>query len=100
MKQIELNKDTSRDIRNQFKNEIEALDLIQNEEINTKDIPEITNFNDFESLVKLLEPESKTQITLRLDNYVVDWFKNQGKGYQSKMNAILKAFIEHQKYKA
>ena len=32
----------------------------------------------------------KKQITLRIDEDVLDWFKSQGKGYQSKMNDVLR----------
>jgi uncharacterized protein (DUF4415 family) len=37
---------------------------------------------------------AKTAISLRVDRDVLDWFKGQGTGYQSRMNAVLKAFKE------
>ena len=44
---------------------------------------------------KGLKPVSpKTSISLRVDSDVLDWFKTQGTGYQSRMNAVLKAFKE------
>jgi uncharacterized protein (DUF4415 family) len=40
-----------------------------------------------------LKPASKKQsIALRVDADVLEWFKSQGPGYQSRMNAVLKAF--------
>ena len=36
----------------------------------------------------------KKQLTLRLDSDVVAWFKGQGKGYQSRINAVLRSFYE------
>jgi uncharacterized protein (DUF4415 family) len=36
----------------------------------------------------------KASISLRVDSEVLDWFKAQGRGYQSRMNAVLKAFKE------
>jgi uncharacterized protein (DUF4415 family) len=36
----------------------------------------------------------KAQITLRVDVEVLEWFKRQGKGYQTQINAILKAYKE------
>lgn len=39
----------------------------------------------------------KLQITLRLDQDIIDWFKRQGKGYQTRMNAVLRQFMEHEK---
>lgn len=35
---------------------------------------------------------SKASISLRLDADVLDWFKSQGRGYQTRMNAVLRAF--------
>ena len=34
----------------------------------------------------------KTSISLRVDRDVLDWFKAQGPGYQTRMNAVLRAF--------
>ena len=37
-------------------------------------------------------PERKVPISLRMDREVVEWFKVHGKRYQSRMNAVLKAY--------
>lgn len=39
----------------------------------------------------------KKNITLRIDPEIIDWFKARGKGYQTRMNAVLRAFIELQR---
>jgi uncharacterized protein (DUF4415 family) len=39
-------------------------------------------------------PPNKQQITLRLDPDVVGWFKRGGKGYQSRMGAVLRSYVE------
>jgi uncharacterized protein (DUF4415 family) len=36
----------------------------------------------------------KAAISLRLDAEVLDWFKAQGPGYQTRINAVLRAFME------
>ena len=36
----------------------------------------------------------KSAISLRLDPEILDWFRNQGPGYQTRMNAVLKAYME------
>jgi uncharacterized protein (DUF4415 family) len=41
-------------------------------------------------------PVPKARVTLRLDQDVVTWFKAQGKGYQKRINAILRAYMETQ----
>jgi len=37
-------------------------------------------------------PLRKTQIALRVDDDVLEWFKAQGPGYQTRMNFVLRAF--------
>lgn len=39
----------------------------------------------------------KSLLSLRVDADVVEWFKAQGAGYQSRMNALLRAYMEAQK---
>ena len=39
-------------------------------------------------------PPNKQQITLRLDPDVIGWFKRTGKGYQSRMGAVLRSYVE------
>ena len=36
----------------------------------------------------------KTQLTLRVDSDVLNWYKNQGAGYQTKINALLRAYMD------
>ena len=42
-------------------------------------------------------PPQKRQLTIRLDEDVVDWLKGQGRGYQTRINAILRAYYEAHK---
>jgi len=44
-----------------------------------------------------LLPRPKPQVTLRLDEEVLAWFRKGGKGYQTRINAVLKAYVAHQK---
>jgi len=46
---------------------------------------------------KLVLPEPKASIGIRLDRDIVDWFKKQGAGYQTRMNAVLRTYMENQK---
>ena len=43
-------------------------------------------------------PEPKKMISLRLDADVLAFFRDQGKGYQTRMNAVLRAYMEAQKH--
>ena len=42
-------------------------------------------------------PGPKQQLTVRLDKDVIDWFRSQGRGYQTRMNAVLRRFVEAQR---
>ncbi len=42
-------------------------------------------------------PDSKQQITLRLDADVVDFFKQTGKRYQTRINAVLRSYVQAHK---
>jgi uncharacterized protein (DUF4415 family) len=42
-------------------------------------------------------PRPKMHMNLRVDADVVDWFKRHGRGYQTRMNAVLRAFVEAQR---
>jgi uncharacterized protein (DUF4415 family) len=46
---------------------------------------------------KVSFPVGKAKISLYLDEDVLTWFKKQGKGYQTRLNAVLKAYVEAQK---
>ena len=41
-------------------------------------------------------PRRKAHITLRLDADMLGWFRAQGKGYQTRINAILRKYFEQQ----
>jgi uncharacterized protein (DUF4415 family) len=45
-------------------------------------------------------PPRKTRIHASLDADVVDWFKQQGRGYQTRMNAVLRRYMEVHSRKA
>ena len=49
---------------------------------------------------KMILPETKQQITLRLDPEVIRWFRRSGKGYQSRMGAVLKSYVEAKRKRA
>jgi uncharacterized protein (DUF4415 family) len=78
----------------------DRVDNLRDEEIDFSDSPEVTPEMFAKAVLrKGLKPVSKkTQVTLRIDDDVLTWFKKQGKGYQTKINSLLKAYKEaHQK---
>ena len=67
---------------------------MKDEEIDLSDLPEIPPEAFARAIVrKGLKPvERKAQITLRVDSDVLEWFREKGAGYQSRMNAVLRAY--------
>lgn len=45
---------------------------------------------------ELLVLPSKELISIRVDKDVLDWFRSLGRGYQTRMNMVLRSFMEHQ----
>ena len=43
---------------------------------------------------RLMHPRPKRRVTVSLDADVLDWFRALGKGYQGRMNAVLRSYIE------
>lgn len=50
-----------------------------------------------EELIGVLEISRKQDVHIRLDSDILHWFKGQGRGYQTRINAVLRAFVENQK---
>jgi len=69
------------------------------EDIDTSDIPAVTPEMFVKAVVKrgLKTKASKAQLTLRVDRDVLDWFKSRGHGYQTQINALLRAYMEASK---
>lgn len=73
---------------------------MKDEDIDLSDIPEIPPEMFARAIVRQgLKPVSrKSQLTLRIDSDVLEWFRARGVGYQSQMNAVLRAYKEaHEK---
>ena len=61
------------------------------------DAPTFEIDEDFWNGARIVEPRNKISVNMRLDADVVDWFKAQGKGHQTRMNAVLRSFMEAQR---
>lgn len=72
------------------------LDAMKDEDIDYSDIPDHGDDEKFwAEAVKV--PRVKQGVFIRLDADVLEWFKKQGPGYQTKINAVLKSYVEHQR---
>jgi uncharacterized protein (DUF4415 family) len=52
---------------------------------------------EFWKSARVAMPTGKTSIHLRLDSDIVEWFRARGKGHLTRMNAVLRAYVEAQK---
>lgn len=43
---------------------------------------------------RIVTPGIKEIVTLRLDPDILAWFRRDGRGYQTRINAVLRAFVE------
>jgi uncharacterized protein (DUF4415 family) len=50
--------------------------------------------DDWENQVTIGLPPPKQDIHIRLDGDVLEWFKAHGRGYQTRINAVLRAFVQ------
>jgi uncharacterized protein (DUF4415 family) len=72
---------------------------MKDKEIDLSECPEITPEMFARGVVRrgLKPTPNKVQVTVRLDSDVLEWFKAQGRGYQTQMNALLRAYMEAHK---
>jgi uncharacterized protein (DUF4415 family) len=49
--------------------------------------------------LKVAWPQPKQAISLRIDQDILTWFRDGGPGYQTRMNAVLRAFVDSQQRK-
>lgn len=75
-----------------LKSDLKRLDSLGDGEIDYSDIPELDE--NFFQTAKVVVPPGKKQLTIRLDEDVLKWLKGQGRGYQTRINAILRAYYE------
>jgi uncharacterized protein (DUF4415 family) len=70
--------------------ELKALAALPESEIDFTDNPEVPEDRMKDAIRHRFYRPVKQQITARLDSDVLHWLKSQGKGYQSRMNEILR----------
>lgn len=84
--------------RKSISSDLKRVDKIKEQDINYNDIPALDDSFFMKEMIVL--PHKKDSITLRIDHEVLQYFKEQGRGYQTLINAILKTYVQsRQKYK-
>ncbi len=90
-----MKKAVSRRLTSAQRSEIEALASLPDDEIDTKDIPEVRNWSGAQRA--LFFRPIKKQLTLRLDADIIAWFKRSartGEGYQTNINRVLREYVD------
>ena len=73
------------------KTDWDRLKNMKDKDIDTSDIEELGD-DFFKNAI--LKTTGKKPITIRLDKDVLEWFKGQGQGYQSRINQLLRRYME------
>ena len=74
------------------KNDWKKINKVREERIDYSDIPELDDAVFAQPLVEW--PPKKNTITMRVDSDVLEWFRRQGSGYQTRMNRVLRHYME------
>jgi uncharacterized protein (DUF4415 family) len=72
------------------------VDALTDKQIDFSDIPEVTPEMFARAVVRRgLKPvPRKEQLTIRVDSDVLEWYRRQGPGYQTRINALLRAYMQ------
>jgi uncharacterized protein (DUF4415 family) len=90
----------SRDVPRKIKSDLDKLRKLTDEEIeasiaNDPDWSDDWNWSD----AVLVIPPKKKAISIRVDEDVLDYFKKQGAGYQRRINAVLRSYMQQKRKK-
>lgn len=88
-----------RNITRKSETDWERVREMRDEDIDFTDLPEVTPEMFANAIVrKGFKPvPPKQQVTLRIDDEVITYFRQQGQGYQTKINQLLRAYMEAHK---
>jgi len=73
--------------------DFEKLATMTDDEIDCSDIPEFTE-EFLETVDGFAEIPEKEMISIRIDKPILDFYRKMGKGYQGRINAVLRAYVE------
>ena len=87
---------SSENIPKPTKKDWERLDSVKEENIDFSDIPKVTDFSKFHPWEQreMFKP-IKVSVTCKLDADIVAWLKQGGKGYQTRLNSILRQVMTY-----
>ena len=78
--------------RKSIKSDLKKIDAMKERDIDYSDIPELDD-SFFKKALSDRSPRKKT-VTIRLDEDVLGWLKGKGRGYQTRINKLLRRYME------
>jgi uncharacterized protein (DUF4415 family) len=81
-----------------LKAELDALESMPESEIDTAEMPPVTDWS--KAVRGALFRPIKRPLSLQLDADIIEWFQRQGQGYQTRMNAALREYVERHRKRA
>lgn len=88
----------SAEMLNKGKTDFARVDAMTDEEIETamRDDPDWADLMDIDwSKAELVHPARKKPVSIRLDEDIIAYFKKMGRGYQTRINMVLRSYMEH-----
>jgi len=79
------------------KTDFKRLAKLTDDDIDYSDIA--MSDEDFWNDAEVFFPSKKIHLSIRLDDDIVSWFKRFGRGYQTKINSVLRSYISSVKKK-
>jgi len=81
-----------KDLKKQSGTDWQRLSAMTDKEVDFSDNQELTEY--FFAHATLRMPEAKTAVSLRIDPDVLEWYKTKGPGYQTRINAVLRMYMQ------
>lgn len=85
---------SARNLKKKSKTDWDRPAKMSDKDIDYSDVPPLGK--EFFKKGKLRLPKAKPLISIRIDEDVLNWFKAQGPGYQTRINAVLRMYKEAQ----
>lgn len=73
--------------------DMNRINKLKDSSINYSDIPETDE--KFWEDAEIIFPSKKIHLSIRLDDDIIEWFKQFGSGYQTKINRVLRSYMNN-----
>jgi uncharacterized protein (DUF4415 family) len=81
-----------KDLKKSSATDWERLSTMDEKDFDLSESPELGK--DFFANATLRMPEPKKAVSLRIDPDVLEWYKTNGPGYQTRINAVLRMYMQ------